>query len=103
VLNGISRDGARIGVDELAGWVNKAKSDKDEFIREMGGKLESYIRGFAREIISKDEFEDLVRGLVDLRKIKGAQIGVETKARAEKTANKFRELALDALLKMIEA
>jgi hypothetical protein len=102
VVNGILRDGARFAVDELVGCVDGAKTDADDSIRSQGEMLEMYIRKLARGIITKDEFEDLVQGLVDLRKIKKARIGVGAKARAERTADRFRALVLDSLLKAVK-
>ena len=100
-LKDILGDAVDFAKKDLLGLIKKAKADESEFIQDQGKSLERYIAALAKGDISKEEFADLVKGLVSLHKIEGYRLSAEVKARAQELSNKITELVIDGMLKMI--
>ena len=100
-LKEILGDAVSFAKEDLEDLIKKAKADSSEFIKNQGKSLERYIAALAKGDISKEEFEDLVKGLASLHKIEYHRLSAEVKARAQELSNKVTELVVDGLVKMI--
>ena len=87
--------------DDLKKLIADAKSDGSQFIKKQAKSLEKYIEELAKGEISKEEFEDLVKGLTSLDTMEFHRLSAEVKARAQELANQMTELVIDGLLKMV--
>ncbi len=94
-------DAAKLVKDDFKNLLKTTKADASNFIKNQGKDLERYVAALAKKEISKEEFEDLVKGLVSLDKIEFQRLSAAVKVRAQEVANKIAELAIDGLLKMV--
>lgn len=87
--------------DELKGLIKEAKSDNRTFIKHIGELTEEFIQMRALGQINNDEFEELMKNLLDLNKMQLRKLSVQAKARAERIVNGLRELVLDKLFSVL--
>ena len=87
--------------DDLKKLIADAKNDSSQFIKKQAKSLEKYIEELAEGELSKEEFEDLVKGLTSLDTMEFHRLSAEVKARAQELANQMTELVIDGLLKMV--
>ena len=100
-LKEILGDGADLVKTDFKKLIKSTKSDSCSFIKNQGKDLERYVAALAQEGITKNEFENLVKGLVSLNKVEYYFLTAKVKVRAREIANKISELTLEGMLKMI--
>ena len=100
-LKEILHDAVNFAQDDLKNLIVNAKKDSSLFIKSQAKRLEEYIASLAKGAITKEEFEDLVKGLTSLNKIEYHKLSAQAKSRAQELSNKITELVIDGLMKMI--
>jgi hypothetical protein len=98
ILDEILKKGSGKVKGEVLDLIKDAKEDEVSFIKNLGKKLESYIKKLAGGKIDQDEFKDLVSGLADLQVMEAAKLSVKAKVRAEKIIKDIKNFVQDALL-----
>ncbi len=94
-------DAVGFAKNDLKKIIAEAKSDSSQFIKNQAKSLEKYLEAFAKGDTTKQEFEDLVKGLTSLDTLEFHRLSAEVKSRAQELANQMTELVIDGLLKMI--
>lgn len=83
---------------EVLDLIQSAKKDEEAFVKNIGAKLESYVRELADGKINQAEFKDLVSGLASLQVMEAAKLSVQGKVRAEKIIQEVKKVVLDTLM-----
>ena len=100
-IDSLLKDGKTFAKDELKALLTEAKEDNRLFIKHMGELTEEFIKLRALNQITNDEFEELMKDVVDLNKMQFRKLSVAAKARAQKIANGLIDLVLNSLLTLI--
>lgn len=100
-LKTILGDAVGFAKDDFKKLLADAQKDSSQFIKNQAKSLEKYIEELAAGDISKEEFEDLVKGLTALDTMEYHRLSAEVKSRAQELANQMTEMVIDGLLKMI--
>ncbi len=100
-IDNIKDDSAKLIKEELNNLLNAAKGDSEEFIRQQGDKLKSYLNQLASGKITKEQFEGYVIDIKDLTEMQMLKMTVAGKASAQRLANGISKIVIDGLLKII--
>ena len=102
LLNDLLKDTTGFAKDELINFINDAKNDTSDFVKQVGKLAEKNIQRLALGKITADEFKELMEDLVDLNKMEFHKLSSDAKVRVQKTVAGISDLALNKLLSIIK-
>ncbi len=100
-LDQIKDDSGSLAKGELTNFIDMAKNDNDNFIKEQGNKMETYLTQLATGNITKENFESYILDLKDLSEMQMLKMTVAAKASAQRLVDGISKLILDGLVKLL--
>jgi hypothetical protein len=85
---------------DLKPLLQQAKDDAQDFLDSSAKKLQKWTKQLAKGDLSKDEFEDLVRGQADLAKLLALTKEGVGKAALQRFRNALVDLVVDSAFKV---
>lgn len=100
-FNSLLHDVKDFAVGEVEEYIGEAKSDSEDFIKQIGVMSEDFIKMRAKGEITTDEFKELTGDLLDLNKMQYHKLSSAAKVRAQKIVNGLNDLLLNKLVSII--
>jgi hypothetical protein len=102
-ISNISDKIVNAGIDAFGDVFKSTKDAIKKFLEEHKADLENWTTLYVNKEITKDEFETLVRGLVNTAKIEGLRVVFQAQVRGQEKVEQIIIFIIETLIKIIIA